>query len=176
MIHDEGNHLRPGNVACILQFRVEHLGLRPHIPWDIHHITHLLHREGGILHLLQERLSLRLQLPHLLRGLPIFRSKGVHLTLQLPQPAQILDGLLYCANQTLPRRSPTSSPTCCICSSNSAIRERTLSWSRIMESTRLSSKVKVDVPPPSALVVNLVRVAKFPLSVSSSWTKDAHWG
>jgi hypothetical protein len=77
-------HLRLGNVVRILQFRVEHLGLPPHIPRDIHHITYLLHREGDILHLLQERLSLRLQLPYLLRGLPIFRSKVVHLTFQLP--------------------------------------------------------------------------------------------
>jgi hypothetical protein len=52
LIHDEGNHLRHGNVARILQFRVEHLGLPPHIPRNIHHITYFLHREGGILHLL----------------------------------------------------------------------------------------------------------------------------
>jgi hypothetical protein len=37
-------------------------------------------------------------------GLPIFRSMVVHLTLQLPQSARILNGLLYCGNQTLPRR------------------------------------------------------------------------
>jgi hypothetical protein len=104
LIHDEGNHFHPGNVARILQFRVEHLGLPPHIPRDIHHITYLLHREGGILHLLQERLSLLFQLPHLFRGLPIFRSKVVHLTFWPPQPARYLDGLLYCGNQTLPRR------------------------------------------------------------------------
>jgi hypothetical protein len=60
LIHDEGNHLRPGNVARILQFRVEHLGFPPHIPLDIHRITHILYREGGIFHLLKELLSFRL--------------------------------------------------------------------------------------------------------------------
>ena len=57
---------------------------------------------------------------------------------------------------------PTSSPTCCIYSSYSAIWDRTPSKSRIMESTGLSSKVKVEVPPPPDLVADLVRVARFP--------------
>ena len=45
LIHDEGNHLLPENVARILQIRVEHLGISSHILRYIHNITHLLHRE-----------------------------------------------------------------------------------------------------------------------------------
>ena len=52
-------------------------------------------------------------------------------------------------------------PICCICSSYSAIRDRIPSKSRIMESTGLSSKLKVEVPPPTGLVADLVRVAQF---------------
>jgi hypothetical protein len=56
---------------------------------------------------------------------------------------------------------PTISPTCCICGLYSVIRDRTPSRSQIMESTRLSSKMKMEVPPPPGLVTDLVRVARF---------------
>ena len=56
---------------------------------------------------------------------------------------------------------PTTCPVHRIWSLYSVIRDRTPSKSRIMASTRLSSSVKVEVPPPTSLVADLVRAGRF---------------
>ena len=146
-------------MAQIFQFRIEYLGFPPHVLSDMHHITYFC----------TVRIVSSTCLWSFSRSASNFRTRSVvffrkmiHFTVQLPQLARILDGLLHCGNQTLPWRIAYQFTYRRICSLYSAIRDRTPSKERIMASTELSSKVKVEVPHPTSLVVDLVRVARFP--------------
>ena len=127
-----------------------------------HHITHILHRKGGSFTYFRS----------VLRSASNFRTCSVVFRFFVVRWATLRSRsrnrreywMASCIAATNLSRIglPTRSPTCCICSSYSAIWDRTPSRSRIMESTRLSSKVKVEVPPPPGLVADHVRVVRFP--------------